>query len=142
MYINEIDISIYGASVSKKIVHPRDIFIEKEKIKINTIKIYNKIGLKKLTIKILFEGKSRDDAYKNISKFMGNLIDEFDIKFKNLSNIFHCYLNSSEIEDTEFDEWLYLNLEMDCYEYGTEKNETMNRITNKTINVSGNLETP
>lgn len=142
MYINEIDISIYGASVSKKIVHPRDIFIEKEKLKINTIKIYNKIGLKKLTIKILFEDKSRDDTYKNISKFMSNLIDEFDIKFKNLSNRFHCYLNSSEIEDTEFDEWLYLNLEMDCYEYSNEKNETMNRITNKTINVSGNLETP
>lgn len=141
MYINNIDIAIYGASVSKKIIKPSNILIEKEKNKILTVQTNSQIGLKSMDVRILFEGENRDEINNNISNFMLNLIDEADIKFKNLSNKFHVYLVNNDIEDTEFDEWLYLNLTVDCYEYGNEVIETMNRITSKTINVLGNLET-
>lgn len=142
MYINNIDIEIYGASVSKKVIKPSGISIGKQKNKVLTTKTESEIELANMTIKILFEGRDRDEIKGNISNFMINLIDEVDIKFKNLSNKFHAYLVSSDIEDTEFDEWVYLNLEFDCYEYGDVITEIMNRITNKTINVPGNLETP
>lgn len=142
MYVNNIDIGIYGASVSKKVIKPSRILIEKQKNKVLTTQTESEIELKNMIIKILFEGRDRDEINGNISDFMINLSNEVDIKFKNLSNKFHSYLVSSDIEDTEFDEWLYLNLEFDCYEYGDEVTETMNRITNKTINVAGNLETP
>ena len=81
-------------------------------------------------------------AYKNISDFMANFIDEADIKFHNLEHYFHVYLTSSSIDDTEFDEWLYLNLEFDGYEYGEEVVEVMDGVTEKTIFVKGNMETP
>lgn len=142
MYINNIDIGIYGASVSKKIIKPSKILVEKQKNKLLTVQTNNEVELKSMTVKILFEGKNRDEIKDNISNFMINLINEVDIKFKNLSNKFHSYLVSDDIEDTEFDEWMYLNLEFDCYEYGDEVTETINRITNKTINVAGNLEIP
>ncbi|MBE6051560.1 MAG: phage tail protein, partial [Clostridium sp.] len=93
-------------------------------------------------IKILFEAIDRNTAYKNISDFMANFIDEADIKFHNLEHYFHVYLTGSSIEDTEFDEWLYLNLELDGYEYGEEVVEVMDGVTEKTIFVKGNVETP
>lgn len=142
MYINNIDIGIYGASVSKKIIKPSEILVEKQKNKLLIVQTNSEIELKKMTVKILFEGKNRDEIKDNISNFMINLINAVDIKFKNLSNKFHSYLVSDDIEDTEFDEWMYLNLEFDCYEYGDEVTEIMNRITNKTINIAGNIETP
>lgn len=73
---------------------------------------------------------------------MSKLINEVDIKFKNLSHFYHVYLLDHNIEDTDFDEWLYLNIEFVGYEYSTQVLETMNRITSKTINVKGNEETP
>ena len=90
---------------------------------------------------MLFINTNRDLILKDISKFMGE-VSECDIKFKNLSNFYHCILTNSEIEDTEFDDWLYLNLEFVGYEYNTEVVEGMNRITTKAINVTGNLATP
>ena len=59
-----------------------------------------------------------------------------------MEHYFHVYLINSSIEDTEFDEWLYLNLEFDGYEYGEEVVEVMDGVTEKTIFVKGTVPTP
>lgn len=142
MIVNNIDIKTYGASVSNKLIQPSGIDIKKSKVGNIYNQLSSKVGFKKITIKILFEAIDRNEAYKNISHFMANFIDEADIKFHNLEHYFHVYLTSSSIEDTEFDEWLYLNLELDGYEYGEEVVEVMDGVTEKTIFVRGNIETP
>ena len=142
MIVNDIDIKKYGASVSSKLIQPAEIEIKKSKIGNVYTQLSSKVGLKKITIKILFEAIDRNTAYKNISDFMANFIAEADIKFNNLEHYFHVYLTNSSIDDTEFDEWLYLNLELDGYEYGEEVVEVMDGVTEKTIFVKGNMETP
>ena len=142
MIVNDIDIKKYGASVSSKLIQPAEIEIKKSKVGNVYTKLSSKVGFKKITIKILFEAIDRNTAYKNISDFMANFIDEADIKFNNLEHYFHAYLTNSSIEDTEFDEWLYLNLELDGYEYGEEVVEVMDGVIEKTIFVKGNVETP
>ena len=142
MIVNDIDIKTYGASVSTKLIQPSEINIKKSKLGNIYTQLSSKVGFKKLKIKILFEAIDRNTAYKNISDFMANFIDEADIKFNNLEHYFHVYLTSSSIDDTEFDEWLYLNLELDGYEYGEEVVEVMDGVTEKTIFVKGNAPTP
>lgn len=142
MIVNNIDIKTYGASISSKLIQPSEIDIKKSKVGNICNQLSSKVGFKKITIKILFEAIDRNTAYKNISHFMSNFINEADIKFNNLEHYFHVYLTNSSIEDTEFDEWLYLNLELDGYEYGEEVVEVMDGVTEKTIFVKGNMETP
>lgn len=142
MYINNIDISTYNASVSEKLVQSSEILAQKEKLGLSFINISEEVGLKNLYIKILFEAANRDTAKNNISMFMANFTKDVDIKFKNLSNTFHSFLVNSNVENTDFDEWLYLILDIDCYEYGNEITTTMNRVNSKTINVAGNQVTP
>ncbi|WP_346884310.1 phage distal tail protein [Clostridium sp. UBA4395] len=142
MLINNIDISVFGASVSNKLIQPTTIEIEKIRIKNSFNQIDSKKQFKKVSIKLLFEGENRDVINNNISNFMSKLINEVDIKFKNLSHFYHVYIVDHNLEDTDFDEWLYLNIELVGYEYSTQIVEAMNRITTKTINVPGNTETP
>lgn len=142
MILNTIDISNFGASVNKKYIQPTAIDIEKVKIKSFFYQVSSESYFKRINIKLLFEGENRDIILNNVSNFMSKITNESDIKFKNLPHTYHVYLVTSEIEDTEFDDWLYLNLEFDGYEYGQEIVEIMNRILTKTINVTGNVETP
>lgn len=127
MFANGIDIKKFNATVSKKLIQPSKI--DKDEIS------------KSITIKILFEGKTRDEIYENISKFNELFLDEATIKFKNLSNYFKGKIRDSSIEDTELDEWLYLNIEFECKAFGSEIIESLNRITTKTINVLGTYKT-
>ena len=142
MLINNIDIGVFGASVSNKLIQPTTIEIEKVRVKNSFKQIDSKQQFKSVSVKLLFEGENRDVINNNISNFTSKITNEIDIKFKNLSHFYHVFLVDNKVEDTEFDEWLYLNIEFVGYEYGNEIIETMNRITSKTINVPGNIETP
>ncbi|SQC06698.1 tail component family protein [Clostridium perfringens] len=127
MFANGIDIKKFNATVSKKLIQPSKI--DKDEIS------------KSITIKILFEGKTRDEIYENISKFNELFLDEATIKFKNLSNYFKGKIRDSSIEDTDLDEWLYLNIEFECKAFGSEIIESLNRVNTKTINVLGTYKT-
>ena len=74
--------------------------------------------MKDISIRILFQCNSRDEVYKNISDFMVNFRDEVDIKFNNLSHNYKCFFINSSIDETDFESWLYLNLNLNGYEYG------------------------
>lgn len=127
MFANGIDIKKFNATVSKKLIQPS----KKDKDEIS----------KSITIKILFEGKTRDEIYENISEFNELFLDEVTIKFKNLSNYFKGKIRDSSIEDTDLDEWLYLNIEFECKAFGSEIIESLNRVNTKTINVLGTYKT-
>lgn len=142
MFINNIDIKTFGASISSKLIHPTQVQIEKEKIGLITVKTLVDNLYKNIEIKILFQGESRDEIYKNISNFSTLIKDEFDLKFKNLSHLYHCYLQNSETEEPGLNDWMYLNLSLEAYEYSSEVIEIMNRVTSKTINNAGNCDTP
>ena len=115
---NNIDISIYNASVSSKLIQPRSIILNSANVKENYFLINEKEEMKVITINILFQGKTRDEVYKNISDFMVNFRNEVDIKFNNISHNYKCYLVDSSIDETDLEEWLYLNLSLKGYEYG------------------------
>ena len=137
---NNIDISIYNASVSSKLIQPRNIEIEAGNIKENYFLINEKEGMKYIEIRILFKDDTRDKVYKNISDFMVNFRNEVDIKFNNLSHNYKCYLVDSSIDETDLEEWLYLNLRLQGYEYDNIISKEIKKtpiIVNK-----GNLKSP
>ena len=143
MIINEnINISRYNASVSSKLIQPRTIEINAGNVKENYFLINEQEGMKQIEIRILFKDDTRDKVYKNISDFMVNFRDEVDIKFNNLSHNYKCYLLDSSIEETEFEEWLYLNLNLKGYEYWSLISNTINNSYNYSIKNMGNLKSP
>lgn len=143
MIINgNINISRYNASVSSKLIQPRTIEINAGNVKENYFLINEQEGMKLIEIRILFKDDTRDKVYKNISDFMVNFRDEVDIKFNNLSHNYKCYLLDSSIEETEFEEWLYLNLRLQGYEYGSLISNTINNLYNYSIENVGNLKAP
>lgn len=143
MIINgNINISRYNASVSSKLIQPRTIEINAGNVKENYFLINEQEGMKLIEIRILFKDDTRDKVYKNISDFMVNFRDEVDIKFNNLSHNYKCYLLDSSIEETEFEEWLYLNLRLQGYEYGSLISNTINNLYNYSIENIGNLKAP
>lgn len=142
MLLNGIDINNFRASVSSKLIQPSEIIIENEKFKLISTNISKKVFYKKIQLKILFEGSNRDIVNLNISNFMALFTDSVEIKFKNLSHYYSGYLINSDEEETGLDEWLYLNLELKVIEQGQLVEEALNRVNYKSINISGNQETP
>ena len=88
---NDIDISIYNASVSSKLIQPRTIILNSANVKGNYFVINEDEEMKDISIRILFQCNSRYEVYKNISDFMVNFRDEVDIKFNNLSHNYKCF---------------------------------------------------
>ena len=73
---------------------------------------------------------------------MSKLITDVELTLDGYSNKYRCILSSSTTEKT-VSKYLYKKkLTFLGYEFATEKAETINRITSKTINVAGNQVTP
>lgn len=102
----------------------------------------NKPRLKKIDLELLFEGNSRDEIYMNMSNFMSKLIDKVILTLDGYSHKYDVILTENSTEKTESSSFYKKKLTFVGYEFSTEITETINRITNKTINVTGNMETP
>ena len=139
---NDIDISIYKASVSSKLIQPRTIILNSANVKENYFVINEDEEMKDISIRILFQCNSRDEVYKNISDFMVNFRDEVDIKFNNLSHNYKCFFINSSIDETDFESWLYLNLNLKGYEYGDLISNKVSSAYNYSITSMGNIESP
>lgn len=101
----------------------------------------NTISFKTIKIELLFRSSTRDIILKNISNFMTNVI-ECDIKFRNLSNNFHCYFESAEQKESGLDDWLFVDLEFIGYEYSDELEIDCSNVFSKEIIASGNKKAP
>lgn len=141
MFINGIDIKNFNAKVQKKLIQPSTIDYDIELISSMPLILNKKVKLKAIHVSIRFENSDRDKILNDISNLTSK-ISECDIKFKNLSHFYHCYLKESETIDTDFDDWLFLSLDFIAFEYSDEVVESLNRVTSKTFNVTGNQLTP
>lgn len=123
MLINNYDIKTFNAKVENKMFnHVKDKETEKGA----------------LNIRLLFNGVNREDVHKNISDFMASNIEECVIKFKNSSNYFYASYMDHSIEETGFDEYLFIDIEFEYQEYGEEITHTF--ISQGTISVKGNTK--
>ncbi|MGL5153085.1 MAG: phage distal tail protein, partial [Clostridium sp.] len=140
--INGINISQYGASLSEKLITPTsfDTVLATSKRRLSASSI-NEVP-KRLYLKILFQGNTRDIIENNISNFTTLISKEFDIEFDNKIHKFHCFPSFLESEETGFNDMLYLYGDVECYEYSDEIVEYANKVTTKTIQAQGNKSTP
>lgn len=143
MIINNINISEFGGKVQSKSFSDSPI-VKSATWLLNAPKplvIGENKGFKSLSLKLLFQGSSRNDVNNKINSFMPQ-ISECDIKFKNLEHYYHCYYESSNREETKIDEWLFVNINFICYEYDEEKTFNFNGLEEFTINNIGTDITP
>lgn len=143
MIINNINISEFGGKVQSKSFSDSPI-VKSATWLLNAPKplvIGENKGFKSLSLKLLFQGSSRNDVNNKINSFMPQ-ISECDIKFKNLEHYYHCYYESSNREETKIDEWLFVNINFICYEYDGEKTFNFNGLEEFTINNIGTDITP
>lgn len=143
MLMNSKNIASFGAKVERKEITPSQIEVNSEWLTgALTPKCYDTtISFKKITIELLFRANTRDLILKNISNFMLE-VAECDIKFKNLSNTYHCFFVSAEPREGGFDDWLFLDLEFKGYEYSNEVISTIDNTLQQNITNEGNKKTP
>lgn len=139
MFINGINISTFGGKVQSKAPSHRGKRKNIEMLNGKVIASYEEPSLAPLPIKILFEAPTRDMVHENISNFL-TYTSECLIKFKNLSHNYKCYYDSHDIEESGFDEWLFLNIMFNYYELGEEL--THEFTGSGTVINQGNLESP
>lgn len=143
MIINNINISEFGGKVQSKSFSDSPV-VKSATWLLNAPKplvIGENKGFKSLSLKLLFQGSSRNDVNNKINSFMAQ-VSECDIKFKNLEHYYHCYYESSNREETKIDEWLFVNINFICYEYDEEKTFNFNGLEEFTINNIGTDVTP
>ena len=143
MFINNKSIKTFGAKVEKKYISSVDIESNIEWLKGNLLPtlLDTEISFKTINIELLFRAKNRDLILQNISNFIKETI-ECDIRFRNLSNNYHCFITNHSQKESEFDDWLFLELEFIGYEYSNEITLDCSNVLTKTINVLGNKNTP
>lgn len=123
MLINNININKFNAKVEKKMFdHGKD-----------------ETGKGTLNIRIFFSGTNRDDVHRNISNFMAMNMNECIIKFRNISNYFNASYVDHSLEETELDEYLFLEIEFEYFEFGAEITHSF--MSQSTLDIKGNLET-
>lgn len=143
MIINNINISEFGGKVQSKSFSDSPI-VKSATWLLNAPKplvIGENKGFKSLSLKLLFQGSSRNDVNNKINSFMAQ-VSECDIKFKNLEHYYHCYYESSNREETKIDEWLFVTINFICYEYDEEKTFNFNGLEEFAINNIGTDVTP
>lgn len=144
MLINNINIKNFNAILMEKNIQPSLIELEGgySWLKNSLTPIFPKQKFKFISIevKLYIKGISESDIKSKIGTVI-NKSKECILKFED-NFYYKSFLINSSTENTLKKETKKLILNFISYSYKDEVIETMNRITNKTINVSGNLETP
>lgn len=137
MQINGKEMSSLGASISEKLITPAT----QQAVTQQGLTLYNEYISKRIYVKILFQGDTRDIIDKNISNFSEETKKDFIFKFKDKSTYFKCKPASFNVEETGFNDMLYITAEYECIEYEAEK---IVSTSNKTITfiARGNTEAP
>lgn len=137
MHINGKEASSLGASISEKLITPAI----KQAVTQGGLTLYSEYIPKKIYVKILFQGDTRDIIDKNISNYSEETKKDFIFKFKDKSTYFKCKPASFNVEETGFNDMLYITAEYECIEFEVEKTVST---SNKTITFTagGNTEVP
>ena len=144
MLIDNTNIKILNAVLMEKNIQPSSIELDGEYLwlskSLSPIFPKQKFKFTSIEIKLYLKGKSESDVKNKV----GLLIDKCKECNLNFEDDFYykSFLINSNTENTLRKDTKKLNLSFIGYSYKEEVTEVMNRITSKTINVSGNLETP
>lgn len=144
MLIDSVNIKKFDAILMEKNIQPSSIELDGEYLWLSKSlsPIFPKHNFKfvSIEVKLYIKGISESDIKTKI----GAIIDKSKECNLNFEDDFYykSFLINSNTENTLKKETKKLNLTFIAYSYKEEITETMNRITNKTINVNGNLITP
>lgn len=143
MNIDGVDIKSFGAILMDKIIQSASLeqVYSWNRNSIIPIHLDRKFTFNILEIKLYFKGVNEDDLKSKISAFI-NKAKECTIQFDD-SFYYKGFLEGTPLsENTLKKETKKLTIRFLAYRFKAEVTEIMNRITSKTINVAGNLETP
>lgn len=145
MLINNVDISNFNSKQLKVDIQTSSLTNNSEWIKgtKNPIFLDNDVGFKTIKLELKFTGANRDEVLNNISNLMSKLTGEVILKLDGYSKNYKCILSGNgETTKTVSGRVYRKTLTFNGYEFGDEVTETMNRVISKTVNVSGNSNTP
>lgn len=142
MLINNIDVRNLGAILMEKNIQSSSIDSSYVWTDNSLLPIFSKqkFNFVSLEVRLYVKGSNESDVKSKVSALISkskecilNFEDDFYYK---------SFLINSSIENTLKKETRKLTLSFVAYSYKDQIVETMNRITSKTINVSGNTEAP
>lgn len=145
MLINSIDISKYNARVldvniqSSSISNLSDLDI---KNKLLPLFLKSKVALNNITVTLLINSLDKRQYYLDKSNLLSNMLDSFDIYFKDRNLKFKCVLVNQADQPSLRQIRGRLQLTFIGYNLENEVVETINRVTSKTIDVTGNIKVP
>lgn len=143
MRINGLDIKKYGAKQLTVDISTSSISNNSE-YNINALLpmfLDGNISFKNIDVCLLFKGNSRDEILENISNLVSKLLGEVTLNLDGYTNLFNVVLKDSKTEKTKSKYTYKKVLNFIGYEYKEQIIEEVNRVTSKTLNITGNLIT-
>ena len=145
MLINNIDISKYNArvldvNIQNSIISNLSDFDIKNKLLPLFLK--SKVALNNITVTLLINSLDKKQYYLDKSNLLSNMLDSFDIYFKDRNLKFKCVLVNQADQPSLRQIRGRFQLTFIGYNLENEVIETINRVTSKTINALGNYPVP
>ncbi|MEG0180774.1 MAG: hypothetical protein RR657_02700 [Peptostreptococcaceae bacterium] len=145
MLINNIDISKYNARVLD--VHIQNSSISNLsnfdiKNKLLPLFLESKVSLNSITVTLLINSLDKKQYYLDKSNLLKNMIEPFEIYFKDRDLKFRCILSTHMDQPSLRQIRGRFQLTFIGYNKENEVIETINRITSKNITVAGNSSVP
>ncbi|WP_432291562.1 phage distal tail protein [Clostridium baratii] len=145
MLINNIDITNFNARVldiniqNSSIETDKDITILKD---LFPIFFSSKIGLNTIKVTLLINSLEKRQYYLDKSNLLKNMIDPFEVNFKDRNLKFKCVL-ANQMDQASLKQIRgRLQLTMYGYNIENEVTEVLNKVSYKVISVKGNYKVP
>lgn len=145
MLINNIDISKYNARVldvniqNSSISNLSDLDI---KNKLLPLFLKSNVALNNITVTLLINSLDKRQYYLDKSNLLSSMLDSFDIYFKDRNLKFKCVLVNQADQASLRQIRGRFQLTFIGYNLENEVAQTINRVTSKTIDVTGNIKVP
>ncbi|MFV9511802.1 phage distal tail protein [Tepidibacillus sp. LV47] len=143
MLVNSIDISNFKAKLLKKDIQTAEVVVYDDWLRnaLNPLYLCKQEKYKQINLELFIKDTDDESALNDIS----NLVKQFEkctIKFDDLNFYYDCLIvNKTHKRATKGIYTLDIELKSG-YAYKPEVVETLDHVTSKTLNVSGNLRTP
>ncbi len=144
MLINNVSIKSFGAELLNLDIQNAELITKEEwPEKLHSpFTINQNFYYKKINVELLVSGTDREDVLTKCSN-LKNKLKKCTLKFHELQYFYDCTLENERIEKSVRINRVRLFCTLNSsYAYKPQVTESLNRILIKTINVSGNLETP
>lgn len=145
MLINNIDISKYNARVLDVNIQNSSISNLSDsdmKNKLIPLFLRSKVFLNNITVTLLINSLDKKQYYLDKSNLISVMLDSFDIYFKDRNLKFKCILVNQVNQPSLRQIRGRFQLTFIGYNLENEVIETINRVTSKTIDVTGNIKVP